>query len=104
MCQSTPYTKMLCEHLQPLEAELKAAGIAETYRGQAWSSNCREWVYFDCYLDTAAIHKRLAMPAFVEQHVNDDPRSGQERALVCSQHHDAIAGLYEPQRGRPVIK
>ena len=42
---------MLCDHLKPLEAELKQSGIKEAYRGQAWSHNCREWVYFDCHLD-----------------------------------------------------
>jgi hypothetical protein len=95
---------MICDHLRPLEDELKKAGVKETYRGQAWSRNCREWVYFDCYLDTAAIQKRLALPAVIESHVNDDPRSGQERGLVCNEHHDAIIGLYEPQAGKPVIK
>ena len=95
---------MICEHLQALEDEIKRLGVKETYRGQAWSSNCREWVYFDCYLDTASLHKRFEMPAFVEQHVNDDPKSGQERGLVCSVHKDGVIGLYEPRPDRPVVK
>lgn len=32
------------EHLQQLETEILAAGLQETFRGQAWSQNCREWV------------------------------------------------------------
>ena len=33
------------------------AGLLEgvTYRGKAWSDNCREWVYFNCFIDTAAV-------------------------------------------------
>lgn len=30
--------------------ELLDRGIAITYRGEAWSDNCREWAYFDCYI------------------------------------------------------
>jgi hypothetical protein len=50
---------MLCEHLQPLEKEILEAGIKETFRGEAWTKNCREWVYFDCYLDRESIKKRF---------------------------------------------
>jgi hypothetical protein len=44
---------MTCEHLRPLEQAMIDAGMKETFRGQAWSNNCREWVYFDCFIDTA---------------------------------------------------
>ena len=30
-----------------MEQALIARGIRENYRGQPWSMNCREWVYFD---------------------------------------------------------
>ena len=84
---------MTCEHLRQLEAELQFGGIPETFRGQAWSRNCREWVYFTCYLDLPAIRARLKLPPCVVDHVNDDPRSGLERGLVCEEHHDGIMGL-----------
>ena len=45
----------MCEHLQALENYLKAEKIPEIFRGQAWSDNCREWVYFDCILDSARV-------------------------------------------------
>ena len=41
---------MVCKHLSELEAALKISGASETFRGQAWSSNGREWVYFDVVL------------------------------------------------------
>src|SRR4051794_13129334 len=36
---------MVCEHLAELEHALIAAHIPITFRGQLWTSNCREWVY-----------------------------------------------------------
>jgi len=70
------YHIRMCEHLQTLEQEIKAKGIKETSRGQAWTDNCREWVYFDCYLDTEKIKSRLSLPEFIVRHVNEDPKSG----------------------------
>lgn len=46
---------MVCEHLAELERELIAAGVPVTFRGQPWTSNCREWVYFACWLDRESI-------------------------------------------------
>jgi hypothetical protein len=95
---------MLCEHLQPLEAELKEAGIPETFRGQAWSHNCREWVYFDCHIDVASIRRRMNIARCVIDHKNTDSHSGTEQGLVCQEHHDAIVGTLEPMPGKPVVK
>jgi hypothetical protein len=55
---------MTCEHLRPLEDEIIAAGLPETFRGRPWSENCREWVYFACYFDRESIRKRSRV--FVE--------------------------------------
>jgi hypothetical protein len=95
---------MTCEHLIDLERALLAAGIKETSRGQAWSQNCREWVYFDCYLDTAAIRRRYKLPDLVEEHSHRGTHDGQEHGLVCSHCHDAIVGLFEPASGKPVFR
>ena len=51
---------MTCEHLVHLERELAARGFAETFRGQAWSANTREWVYFDVCLDLPAVREQFA--------------------------------------------
>ena len=93
-----------CEHLRPLEKEIQATGIKETFRGQAWTDNCREWVYFDCYLDVEKIRERFQLPLFVETHVNEDPKSGYEEGLVCSQCKDGIMGYHRIYNaGRDVI-
>jgi hypothetical protein len=84
---------MVCPHLRPLEQALQAAGIRETFRGAAWSENCREWVYVDARLDIAALQRRFAFPPCVTVHENTDERSGLERGFVCGECHDAVMGL-----------
>ena len=91
---------MVCSHLSALEEALKAAGVAETFRGQAWSDNCREWVYFDVVLDVASLRRRFEFGPSVCVHENADPRSGTERGFVCTSCHDAVVGRTE---GRPLF-
>jgi hypothetical protein len=86
--------KHVCEHLRPVEDHLKALNCAITFAGQAWSANCRHWIYYQVRLDCEALKNRFNLPEFVEIHSNDDPRSGREKGLVCSQDHDAIIGRH----------
>jgi len=95
---------MVCEHLSPIEQALLTRGVAVTFRGQAWSQNCREWVYFDCFLDTPAIRGSFTMPPFVQDHSHRGTHDGEEFGLVCTQCHDAIVGLYEPAPGKLVFQ
>jgi hypothetical protein len=85
---------MLCEHLAQVEQALITAGITITYRGQPWSSNCREWVYIACWLDRAAIRSRFTLADCVHDHDHLGTHDGQEAGLVCSQCHDAIMGAH----------
>jgi hypothetical protein len=94
----------MCEHLRQLEAELIAAGVPLTFRGQAWSSNCREWAYFTCYLDLASIRRRLALAPCVVDHANLDTKSGTEQGFVCEEHKDGIIGRLEPAADVPMIR
>ena len=84
----------MCEHLTPLEQELKNAGIKETYRGQPWTDNCREWAYFDCVLDLDALKGRMNFSPVIEIHINNDQRSGTEAGFYCSSCKDAIMGFH----------
>jgi hypothetical protein len=86
-----------CEHLRQLEAEIIAAGLPETFRGRAWSENCHEWVYFDCYFDRKSIRKRMALAECVHDHEHRGTHDGQEAGFVCAQCHDAIIGLHPSQ-------
>jgi hypothetical protein len=82
----------MCEHLSSLEIALKFSQVKETYRGQPWSKNCREWVYFDCILNSDTIRQKFQLPDFIVYHTNDDPRSGTEAGFVCEKCQDAIIG------------
>jgi hypothetical protein len=85
---------MVCEHLRSLENDLDKSGIKETFRGKAWSNNCREWVYYDCILNLSQIRFYYRLPDCVKAHANDDPKSGAERGFVCELCQDAIMGLH----------
>lgn len=91
---------MICEHLQPLEKELISKGINELHRGQPWTDHCREWVYYDCFLDAEKIKLRLQLPTFVEHYYNDDPVSGLEEGLFCNECEDAIIGYHHSLKNK----
>jgi hypothetical protein len=96
---------MVCEHLRQLEQELLQSGVKETYRGQAWSHNCREWVYFHCVLDLVALRERMQFDACVEDHEHRGTHDGSETGFVCTQCHDGIMGVLPKQhRFIPIFK
>ena len=95
---------MLCEHLRPLEQAIITAGIRETFRGRPWSMNCREWVYFDCYIDTDSVLKAFSFLDCVSVHAHRGTHDGQEKGFVCSRCQDAIMGAYEPTPRMKVFK
>ena len=92
---------MTCHHLRDVEQALLASGIRETSRGAAWSQNCREWVYFDCYLELGELRQRFPLADCVVDHQHRGTHDGKERGLVCSACHDAIMGRIEPAAGVP---
>ncbi|MEM9345344.1 MAG: hypothetical protein AAGB26_01880 [Planctomycetota bacterium] len=89
-----------CEYLAPLEDSIVEEGIAETYSGQAWSENCRMWVYFRCVLDLASLRKRFDLPDFVKDHSHFGTHDGQESGFVCTCCNDAVMG-HHPQSINP---
>ena len=84
----------VCDHLRPVEDHLRSLGRAVTASGRVWSQNCRFWIYFDAVLDCEALIRKFALPACIEIHQNDDPRSGRERGIVCDADHDAVMGFH----------
>jgi hypothetical protein len=91
---------MVCEHLAELERALIDAQIPITYRGQPWTSDCREWVYFACWLDRPAIRARFALSTSVIDHDHRGTHDGQEAGLVCSACNDAIMGAHSAHRAK----
>ena len=88
---------VVCKHLQQREQELIEQEITETFRGQAWSKNCREWVYFDCYLNLASIRQRITLDDCVVDHIHLGTHDGQESGFVCQVCHAAIMGMAPDQ-------
>jgi len=89
---------MVCEHLSGLETALVQRGIGVTFRGRSWSKRCREWVYFNAYLDVARIRQTFPLPACVHDCARLD---GRERGLYCDVCRDALIGLPRRLAGRP---
>ena len=83
----------MCEHLKILETYLKDKNIQETFRGQAWSENCNEWVYFDCVLNTEKLKIKLALDNCIETHDYIDIKIANELGLICTICKDGIIGL-----------
>jgi hypothetical protein len=102
-CQVLSGDVVVCEHLSPIESALLDSGIAVTSRGQAWSDHCREWVYFDCFLDTRAIRECFDLPGCVEDHTHRGTHDGTEHGLFCSLCHDAVLGTIEAMPGKAVF-
>lgn len=94
---------MTCEHLRPLEQAIIASGIREAFRGQAWQKS-REWVYFDCFIDAAAVRRAFAFPTCVAEHSHRGTHDGQERGFVCEECLAGVMGHYEPTAGAPTFR
>lgn len=90
---------MICEHLVQFEQELIARGLKETFRGEAWSRNVREWVYFEVCFDMAAVRERFAFDQCVEEHYHLGTHDGQEAGFVCMVHRDGIMGRHPEHCG-----
>lgn len=96
---------MACDHLKQLENELISAGTKETFRGKAWSENCNEWVYFDCYFDLQSIRQRINFSSCVVDHYHIGTHDGQESGFVCKLCDDGIMGHHQKySSGKKIIK
>jgi hypothetical protein len=84
----------VCEHLEPVRQFLLEQGATIVSAGQAWSRNCRLWIYFDAVLDPQALRTRFALPACIVAHVHRGTHDGAEQGLVCEAHHDGLMGAH----------
>ena len=84
----------MCEHLQPITNFLKDEGVPITYRGQPWTKNCREWVYYDCVLKVDELKAEFGLDSCVVVHDYNDVKVGAELGLFCEECKDAVVGIY----------
>lgn len=87
----------ICEHLQPMLDYLLRDGAKVVFAGQAWSDNCRVWVYLDRSLDREALARQFPPPPCVHLHSHRGTHDGSEQGFVCAQHQDGLMGLYKEQ-------
>ena len=87
---------MTCAHLYPLEKELVEQGMEITFRGKAWSENCREWVYFKCiFSDLEKTIERLIFDRkCIVIHEHKGTHDGQEYGVFCKCCMDGIMGIH----------
>lgn len=85
---------MTCEHLRSLEEALIAARIKVTFRGAAWTMNCREWVYFDCILDRESLRQRMSFDSCIKDHEHRGTHDGCEAGFYCSKCQDGVMGIH----------
>jgi hypothetical protein len=94
---------MVCEHLQELENEIKDNLVNEKFKGQAWTNNCREWVYYDCYFNIKEIRKRIILDDCVADHSYYDLKAGGEEGFICTKCKDGIMGVHLEQNSTKTI-
>jgi hypothetical protein len=93
----------MCEHLIELECYIKSKNIKETFRGKAWSENCREWVYFDCVLSVNKLKEKFNFDNCVKVHEYNDVKIANELGFYCDVCKDGIMG-FNPNNENTVNK
>jgi hypothetical protein len=81
-----------------------SGGMRETFRGRAPSNNCREWVYFDCYIDTEAVRRHFTFADCVIEHAHRGTHDGRRGALSVPPATIPVMGAYEPADGVAVFQ
>ncbi|MCB9032844.1 MAG: hypothetical protein H6553_03320 [Chitinophagales bacterium] len=84
----------MCIHLKPIEDYLKSIGYLEVYRGQVWSENCREWIYFDAVLNIAELQEKFKLNKTIVVHDYQDVKVGSELGILCTKCFDGIMGVH----------
>lgn len=84
----------MCIHLKPVEDYLLSKGYHEVYRGQVWSNNCREWIYFNTILQPQELIIQFRLDSTIIIHDYQDIKVGSELGLECTICHDAIMGYH----------
>ncbi len=94
---------MVCEHLAIIEQALLNANVAVNFQGQAWSKQCRQWVYFDCILDIPRLRNDFELAPCVDDHEHFGTHDGQELGIVCKTCLDGIIGIHPKSKPDAVV-
>jgi hypothetical protein len=83
-----------CPHLEPLELELEAQGIALGEGGRSPYADSGVWFPVDCVFDALALRARLQLPEFVTYEEYDGRVAGSDATWYCTQCSRAIMGIF----------
>lgn len=96
-------TSNVCDHLTPLLSYVVSQGAKVSFAGQAWSSNCRTWVYVDRVLDLESLRAKVTLAPCVRAHVHRGTHDGAEQGFECVEHKDAVMGLHPDVSGGAAV-
>jgi hypothetical protein len=81
-----------CQHLQPIEALARSAGIELIASGDWWGNGSVQSVYFNCVLNQKLITSAFQLPVFVEWYEYDGRVAGHEAGFHCKQCNSQLVG------------
>jgi hypothetical protein len=96
-----------CDHLRPLEQDLRAQPFRVQYEGRSWwGASNGAWVYFGCCLEPERVRAAYALPQFVEYSEYDGKVAGQEAGFTCTRCQSAVMGAHPLYNGEtyPLFK
>lgn len=91
---SASTTCVSCEHLAPIEAAARSAGIEIEQTGDWWGSGHAKNVYFRCVLDETKLRARFNLPSFVTWEAWDGRAAGHEAGFACGACHSLLVGAH----------
>jgi hypothetical protein len=93
-----------CEHLSGVHDAARMAGARVVSRGQAWTGQRGEWVYFDCRFSRPSLEARLDLARVVEWHEHRGTHDGSEAGFVCRSCEAGVMGRHPQEPGSgPVV-
>lgn len=96
---------LTCEHLQPLERELRASGVRIERETRDWDDAWSGfWVYFRARIDPGATRAQFRLPDFVAYHEWDGRVAGNEAGFRCTRCVTGVMGVHAgAAEGHPVF-
>jgi hypothetical protein len=79
--------------LEALDNYVRNKNVKELFRGNAWSKNCREWVYYDCVLNVKKLKEKFSFNNCVIIREYNDIKVANELGFFCNRSKMALWDL-----------
>ena len=94
-----------CPHLEPLERELEAKGIALGEGGDSpYGPDWGVWYPCDCSFDGERLRSRLGLADCVDYTEYDGRVAGSDATFYCRECKRAIIGIHPRYAGAAVVR